>query len=73
MADQIDTGSSVAGMVAVITAVLAGATLGLLAVLTSHSLPAGLIAGGVLALLMLLGLMEYQRRAWVQSEVDRRE
>ena len=65
---------TVAGMVAVITAVLAGATLGLLvAVVTSHSLPAALIAGGVLALLAMLGLMEYQRRAWVQSEVESRE
>jgi hypothetical protein len=27
----------------------------------------------VLALLTLLGLMEYQRRAWVQSEVESRE
>jgi threonine/homoserine/homoserine lactone efflux protein len=65
---------TVAGMVAVITAVLAGATLGLLvAVVTSHSLPAALIAGGVLAFLAMLGLMEYQRRAWVQSEVESRE
>jgi hypothetical protein len=65
---------TVAGMVAVITAVLAGATLGLLvAVVTSHSLAAALIAGGVLALLAMLGLMEYQRRAWVQSEVESRE
>jgi threonine/homoserine/homoserine lactone efflux protein len=65
---------TVAGMVAVITAVLAGATLGLLvAVVTSHSLAAALIAGGVLAFLAMLGLMEYQRRAWVQSEVESRE
>jgi threonine/homoserine/homoserine lactone efflux protein len=65
---------TVAGMVAVITAVLAGATIGLLvAVVTSHSLAAALVAGGVLALLSLLGLMEYQRRAWIQSEADSRE
>ena len=61
-------------MVAVITAVLAGATLGLLvAVITSRSLTAALVAGGVLALLATLGLMEYQRRAWVQSEAESRE
>lgn len=65
---------TVAGMVAVITAVLAGATLGtLVAVVTSHSLAAALIAGGVLALLAMFGLMEYQRRAWVQSEIENRE
>ena len=62
---------TVAGMVAVITAVLAGATAALLvAVLTSHSLAAALIAGGVVAVGTLLGLMEYQRRAWIHSESD---
>ncbi len=61
-------------MVAVITAVLAGATVGLLViVVTSHSLAAALIGGGVLALVTMLGLMEYQRRAWIQSEVESRE
>jgi hypothetical protein len=60
---------TVAGMVAVITAVLAGATAALLvAVLTSHSLAAALIAGGVVAVGTLLGLMEYQRRAWIHSD-----
>jgi hypothetical protein len=62
---------TVAGMVAVITAVLAGATVALLvAVLTSHSLAAALIAGGIIAVVTLLGLMEYQRRAWTHSEAD---
>ena len=60
---------TVAGMVAVITAVLAGATAALLvAVLTSHSLAAALVAGGVVAVGTLLGLMEYQRRAWIHSD-----
>jgi len=62
---------TVAGMVAVITAALAGATVALLvAVLTSHSLARSLIAGGIVALVTLLGLMEYQRRAWIHSESD---
>ena len=62
---------TVAGMVAVITAVLAGATAALLvAVLTAHSLAGALIAGGILAVGALLGLMEYQRRAWIRSDAD---
>jgi hypothetical protein len=62
---------TVAGMVAVITAVLAGATVALLvAVVTSHSLAGALIAGGIVAVGTLLGLMEYQRRAWIHSESD---
>jgi hypothetical protein len=62
---------TVAGMVAVITAVLAGATVALLvAVVTSHSLAGALIAGGVVAVVTLLGLMEYQRRAWIRSDSD---
>jgi hypothetical protein len=57
---------TVAGMVAVITGVLAGATVALLvAVVTSHSLAAALIAGGVVAVATLLGLMEHQHRAWM--------
>jgi hypothetical protein len=58
-------------MVAVITGLLAGATVALLvAVVTSHSLAGALIAGGIVALVTLLGLMEYQRRAWTHSEAD---
>jgi hypothetical protein len=60
---------TVAGMVAVITGVLAGSTVALLvAVVTSHSLAAALISGGAVAVGSLLGLMEYQRRAWVLSD-----
>src|SRR5271154_437198 len=62
---------TVAGMVAVITGVLAGATVALLvAVVSSHSLAAALGAGGVVAVGTLLGLMEYQHRAWIHSESD---
>jgi hypothetical protein len=35
------------------------------AVVTSHSLAAALIAGGVVAVGTVLGLMEYQHRAWM--------
>ncbi len=62
---------TVAGMVAVVTGVLAGATVALLvAVVTSHSLAAALIAGAVVASGTLLGLLEYQRSAWIRSETD---
>ncbi len=62
---------TVAGMLAVITGVLAGATVALLvAVVTSHSLAAALVAGGVVAVGTMLGLMEYQHRAWIHSESD---
>ena len=56
---------TVAGMVAVITAVLAGSAAGLLAAVASdHSLPAALVAGGVVAVAALGALMSYQRSAW---------
>jgi hypothetical protein len=65
MADQVDTGSGdpegrpSAAASSFIT--------------TEQSLAAALIVGGVLALLAMLGLMEYQRRAWDQSEAVSRE
>jgi hypothetical protein len=60
---------TVAGMVAVITAVLAGATVALLAaVASSHSLAAALSAGVAVAIVTLLSLMEYQRAAWGRYE-----
>lgn len=56
---------TVAGMVAVITAVLAGSAIGLLAAVASdHSLAAALVAGGVVAVAALGALMRYQRSAW---------
>ena len=57
---------TVAGMVAVITAVLAGSAGGLLAAVASgHSLVAALIAGVAVAAAALAGLMRYQHSAWV--------
>jgi inner membrane protein involved in colicin E2 resistance len=54
--------------VGVITAVLAGSTAGLVAILASdHSLAAALLAGAVVALAALVALMRFQRSAWEQA------
>jgi hypothetical protein len=59
---------TVAGMVAVITAVLAGSAAGLLAaVVSGHSLVAALVAGVVIAGAALTGLMRYQNSAWIRG------
>ena len=51
---------SVAAMVAVITAVLAGSAIGLLAAVASeHSLVAALVAGGVVAVAALAAMMRF--------------
>jgi hypothetical protein len=56
---------TVAGMVAVVTAVLAGSTAGLLAaVVSGHSLVAALVAGILVAVTALVWQMRYQRSAW---------
>jgi amino acid permease len=57
-----------ASMVAVITAVLAGSAVGLLAAIVSaHSLAAALAAGGIAAVATLAALMRYQGSAWKRS------
>jgi hypothetical protein len=59
---------TVAGMVAVITAVLAGSAMGLLAaVVTAHSLAAALTAGGLVAAASLATLMRYQDARWKRA------
>ena len=59
---------SVAAMVAVITAVLAGSAIGLLAVVVpEHSLAAALVAGGVAALAAVSAMMRRQQSAWEQA------
>jgi hypothetical protein len=59
---------TVAGMVGVITAVLAGSAAGLLAaVVSGHSLVAALVVGVVVAGAALTGLMRYQNSAWIQG------
>jgi hypothetical protein len=59
---------TVAAMVAVITAVLAGSAIGLLtAVASDHSLAAALVSGGVVALAALAAMMRLQQSAWERS------
>jgi hypothetical protein len=59
---------TVAGMVAVITAVLAGSAGGLLAAVASgHSLGAALVAGVIVAAAALTALMRYQNSAWIRG------
>jgi hypothetical protein len=61
---------TVAGMIAVITAVLAGSAVGLLAaVVSGHSLVAALVAGGVVAVAALVLLMRYQHRVWKRARM----
>ena len=58
-------------MVGVITAVLAGSTAALAAILISdHSLAAALIAGGLVALFVLVALMRFQRSAWDRASTE---
>jgi hypothetical protein len=59
---------SVAAMVAVITAVLAGSAVGVLVgVASEHSLSAALVAGGVVAPVALGAMMRRQQSAWEQA------
>jgi hypothetical protein len=59
---------TVAGMVAVITAVLAGSTASLAAILIfDHSLPAAAISGALVALPTMIGLIRYQDSAWERA------
>jgi hypothetical protein len=59
---------TLAGMVAVITAVLAGSAGGLLAAIASgHSLVAALVVGVVVAAAALTGLTRYQNSAWIRG------
>ena len=63
---------TVAGMVGVITAVLAGATAGLVAIAASgHSLAAALIPSVVVALAVMIVLMGFQERAYRRAETRR--
>jgi hypothetical protein len=63
---------TVAGMVGVITAVLSGATAGLVAIAaSSHSLAAALISGVGVALAAMLALMRFQVRAYRRAQAGR--
>ena len=62
---------TVAGMVAVITSVLAGATAALVtAIASSHSLAASVIAGTIVAIVTVAALMEYQLSVWLRYAVE---
>src|SRR6516165_3943120 len=68
----LDTGSwrgsrTIAGMVGVVTAVLAGSAAGLIAaVAAGHCAVAGFVTGGVVAVAAVVALMHFQHSAWTQ-------
>ncbi|MFD3939138.1 hypothetical protein ACFWSF_09150 [Streptomyces sp. NPDC058611] len=56
---------TIAGMIGMVTAVLAGSVAGLLAVLASdHSAVTGFVTGGMVGIAVLAVLMHFQYRAW---------
>jgi hypothetical protein len=62
---------TVAGMVAVITAVLAGSTAALAAILIfDHSLAAAVISGTLVALPTMLAMIRYQDSAWDRAAAE---
>src|SRR5262245_59482507 len=62
---------TVAGMIAVITAVLAGSTAALAAILIfDHSLPAAVIAGAAVALPVMLAMIRHQDSAWERAATE---
>jgi hypothetical protein len=59
---------TIAGLVAVITSVLSGSAVGVLAgVISDHSLPIALLAGGAVGALLLAALMQHQDAAWTRG------
>jgi hypothetical protein len=62
---------TVAGMVAVLTAVLAGSTAALAAILIfDHSLAAAVISGAVVAIPLMVALIRHQDSAWYRAAAD---
>jgi hypothetical protein len=62
---------TVAGMVAVITAVLAGSTAAVVAILIfDHSLAAAVISGAVVALPTLIAMIRYQDSTWERAATE---
>jgi hypothetical protein len=62
---------TVAGMIAVITAVLGGSTAAVAAILISdHSLAAGLISGTLVALPTLIAMIRHQDSAWERAATE---
>ncbi|MFL5903179.1 MAG: hypothetical protein ACJ76Q_05085, partial [Solirubrobacteraceae bacterium] len=63
---------TVAGMVAVITAVLAGSTAALAAILIfDHSLAAAVISGAAVALPVVVAMIGHQDSAWQHAAAER--
>ena len=62
---------TVAGMVAVITAVLAGSTAALVAILIfDHSLAAAVISGAVVTLPVMIAMIRHQDSAWHRAAAE---
>jgi len=62
---------TVAGMVAVITAVLTGSTAALVAILIfDHSLAAAVISGTLVAFPTIIAMIRYQDSAWERAATD---
>jgi hypothetical protein len=62
---------TVAGMVAVLTAVLAGSTAALAAILVfDHSLAAAVISGAVIALPVMIAMIRHQDSAWQRAAAE---
>jgi hypothetical protein len=62
---------TVAGMVAVITAVLAGSTAAVAAILIfDHSLAAAVISGALIALPTMIAMIRYQDSAWERAATE---
>ncbi len=62
---------TVAGMVAVITAVLAGSTAAVAAILIfDHSLSAGVISGALVALPSVIAMIRYQDSTWERAATN---
>ena len=62
---------TIAGMVAVITAVLAGSTAAVAAILIfDHSLAAAVISGALVALPALIAMIRYQDSAWERAATE---
>jgi hypothetical protein len=58
---------TVAGMVAVVTAVLAGSTAALAAILIDHSLAAAVISGALIAVPTMIAMIRYQNSEWERA------
>jgi hypothetical protein len=62
---------TVAGMVAVITAVLAGSTAAMAAILTfDHSLAVAVVSGMLVALPTMIAMIRYQDSAWERAATE---